>query len=250
MRTVRCLLRIAWLLLVPSLLLGDENRQSDFRRHFEVIGPAGDVLYEVTEIIRLADDTHSSFMLVRDTGHGDFVMRNVWTFENQVAITRISDLKDRAFVQMAATMPFQSKTRLETMAEAKGNPWYAEVPLVVKMETNGGRWDSLETDIKESQMLRRIRHDLRRTVDFFLPEAIERMRDSLFGIAEGEPYLAMLARYVIYDVGSEDASQVGIKTGDAIPNCGFDQSFGFPCTEKQKERVAKAAKSGIPVPRY
>lgn len=251
MRTLLYVLCLASLLRVPSTLLAEEKRPAaDVRRHFEVIGPSDDILYEATEIVRLTDDTDAMFMLIRDTGHGDFVMRRIWTFENQAIVTRISDVKDRTFVQTTGTMPFQSKTRLETLAEGRRNPRLMDVPVVFQMETNGGRWDSVETDLKETAVLRRLRHDLRQTMDFFLLEAIERMRGSFLGVAEGEAYFPMLADYVIYDLDPEDNEKAGIKTRDAMPNCSFDQSFGFPCSEKQKERAGKALKSGIPVPRY
>jgi hypothetical protein len=250
MKTLFYVLCLASILQAPSTLMADEKRPADVRRHFQVIGPSDDILYEATEIVRLSDDTDAMFMLIRDTGHGDFVMRRIWTFENQAVVTRISDLKDRTFVQTTATMPFQSKTRLETLAEARRNPRHTDVPVVFKMETNGGRWDAVETDLQETTVLRRIRHDLRQTIDFFLLEAIERMRGSFLGVAEGEVYFPMLARYAIYDVDSEDTEKAGIKTRDAMPNCSFDQSFGFPCSEKQKERADKAIKSGKPVPRY
>jgi len=241
---------VAWLVFAGVANAAEQPRESEVRRHFEVLNSANEVLYEATEIVRLSDGADAMFMLIRDIGHGEFAMRRVWTFEDQNVVTRISDLKDRTYVQTTAKMPFHSKTRLETLAEGRRDPRHTEAPVMFKMETNGGRWDAVESDLEESSVLRRLRHDLRQTVDFFLLEAIERMRGSLLGIAEGEVYFPMLARYVIYDLDTEETEAVGIKTRDAMPNCGFDQAFGFPCSEKQKERVAKGVKTGAPVPRY
>lgn len=222
---------------------------SEIRRHFGITGPTGNVLYEVTEIIRVSDTVDSSYLLVRDEGHNDLVMRNAWTFADQKVVSRISDVKDRTFVQVSYTMPFQSKTRLKTLEEARTNRQLQQLPSILRFETNGGEWAGVETDWDEHVQIRRLRHDMRQTIDFSLLESIERMRGTLLSTPDGEKFFPLLVRFIVYDSGT-DSAQEGLKTRDEKPDCGFDASFGYPCSEKQKERVAKAAKSDTLLKRY
>lgn len=219
------------------------------RRRFEIVAAAGNVLYEITELARVSDAQSATYLLVRDEGHGECVMRHVWSFVDQTVTYRISDVKDRAFVQTSFTMPFQSKTRLDTMAEARRKDEATVNPAILKLETNSGRWDGVETEWEEHSRIRGLRRSLRQTVDFSLLEAIERMRGTIFGTVDGDPFFQLLARYVVYDSGS-DSLQTGLTSRHAAPDCDFDASLGFPCTTKQKERVEKANKSGKPLQHY
>lgn len=209
----------------------------EMRHHFEVVTSRGDVLYEATEIVWLSDEADASFLLLRDLGHGDFVLRHVWTFKDQVSVKRISDAKDRVFVQQSYELPYQSKTRLETLAEGRQHPQLFDVPLIFKLETNGGRWDGIQSDWDEHSRRRSLRQDVRRTIDRDLLEAIERMRGTLFGISEGYIYLSSVAQWVVYDFSAYDREQSDVEARDAMPDCSFDEALGFPCSTKQKERV-------------
>jgi hypothetical protein len=97
---------------------------------------------------------------------------------NITAETKAAEVraKDRTFIQATSTSPFASKTRQETMEESRRNPALSTLPAMIKLETNGGRWDSIETDWEDAEAMRSFRHQLRRSVDFFLLEAMERMR--------------------------------------------------------------------------
>jgi hypothetical protein len=244
---------LATILSVCALTaLGDttapKSEVRETRKHFVVF--AGDeILYEITEITRVSDALSAGYLLIRDTGHGDFVVRDTWTFEDQLAIHRMSDVKDRTFVQVSFSMPFVSKTRLDTMNEARENP--PQHPAILKLETNGGRWDGVETDWSEYRQIRQLRRDLRRTVDFSLVEAIERMRGTLIGLPglAIDPFFKQLARYVVYDSESDEL-QKDVQIRDAKPDCDFDASLGFPCSAIQRERAAKAAKSQKPSRQY
>jgi hypothetical protein len=248
---MRNLSAIAFLLFALSSPGGDSPKVVEIRNHFRVGGADGANLYVITEIIRLSDDLNESHLLIRDEGHGDFVMKSVWAFQTQEITHRLSDLKDRNFVQSTSKMPFTSKTRVETLAEARQNPMLVDTPAAVRIETNGGVWEGIHTDWDEYGRLRQFRHDLRQTIDPFLLEAMERMRGTVFTGVSGLPdaFYARVARFVVYDQRS-DETPVSVKQAELTPDCQFDESFGYPCSEKQLERVRQAAKEGTSLSNY
>jgi hypothetical protein len=238
------------LLFTATLLAEDVPRPvADIRHHYQLLGPERAILYDVTEVTRSSELTSEHYILVRDEGHGDFVLRQIWTFEDQTSSLRISDVKDRAFIQTSAKLPFTSKTRSEMLDEIRANPSLSDLPSVVKIETNGGRWDGIERDWDEQAPLRAFRRQLRQTTDFHLLEGIERMRGTIFTTDGAAMFYSIVARFVIYDA-TNDAAAPKVTTRDSAPDCDFDAAFGFPCSAKQRERVVNAAREGKELLRY
>jgi hypothetical protein len=223
-----------------------ERKESGWRRHFVITSADGARLYEGTEITRLTDITDEKHILVRDEGHGDFVIRKVWNFETQTVHHRISDLKDRTFLQLSYKMPFTSRTRLDTLAEARDNPAILpQVMTVMTLETNGGTWEGSESEwLQDPNRLRALRHSVRATLNSFIIEAIERGRGLLFSTTAGHAFFAILGRYAVYDTDGEEADADLLPARAAPPNCAFDDAFGYPCTEKQKAFIRKTSKNG------
>jgi hypothetical protein len=242
---------LGMLLFALSVSAGESrSKPIEMRNHFRITGQEGAVLYDITEVIRLADEVEENRLLIHDEGHGDFLMNRIWSYETQTITHRLNDLKDRAFVQISLKMPFTSKTRLETIAEAKRNPILVDTPAVVRLETNGGQWEGVHDDWDEYGRLRQFRHELRQTLDPFMLEALERMRGTVLTLP-GTPsaFYERVARFVVYDQRSDEAP-VSVQRVDAQPDCDFDKSFGFPCSEKQLERVKKAVKDGSVLSTY
>lgn len=230
----------------------------EYRRHFRVIDREQEQLYEATLIARISEEKDENYLLIHDEGHGEFIIRKVWTFENQQSVSRMTDIKNRSFIQASYIFQLSSKTRSDTHAEARRNPLLMDVPAILTLETNGGRWEGLDRDWNDAARLRQLRHQVRQTVDFSLLEATERMRGTLFAIdSDASFFYATVCKYVVYgtsrDETTEDdegSSSSGMKALDIAPNCDFDKQFGFPCSAKQLERVKKAAAEQKPLPRY
>lgn len=240
-------------LFTPFLTLAAETEKSpiiEYRRHFR-IADRSVVLYEVTAIVRMSEEKDENYVLIRDQGHGDFVMSKVWTFENQRSVSRLNDIKNRSFIQASYVLPLVSETRSATMAEARADASLLEVRSVFTLETNGGRWEGLEKDWDDPGRLRQLRHQLRQTLDFSLLEAMERMRGTLFLTDSGDYFYSMVCKFAVYDTTGEDTQQkAGDPSNDVAPDCDFDKHFGFPCSEKQLERLKKAAAEQKTLDRY
>jgi hypothetical protein len=247
---MRALLSIALWLGTLGMSAADEPKPTEMRNHFSILGESGEALYDITEVIRLGEDFEENHLLIHDEGHGDFLLNREWNYRDQIITYRMNDLKNRAFIQQSSKAPFNSKTRVGTLAEAKRNPNLVDVPAVVKIETNGGEWEGIHTDWDEYSRLRRFRHDLRQTLDPFMLEALERMRGTILtlpGMAAG--FYQLVGRFIIYDQRS-DETLTTVKQIALQPDCDFDKAFGYPCSEKQLERVSRAAKEGLPLSTY
>jgi hypothetical protein len=214
------------------------------RNHFEIVAQEGAVLYQFTEISRTSDTLSEEFVLVRDVEHGDFVLRQRWSFGDQMMTRRLSDLRDRVFVQLTMQSPFTSKTREETLAESRRHPSIKMTPGIVKVETNGGRWDAVETEWEDAVALRQFRYRLRASVDGFLLEAVERLRGMPIDLTAIGAFFDILGHLVVYGPPSPEPAIAGTKRQTAAPDCAFDAHFGFPCSAKQLDRIKKAAASG------
>jgi hypothetical protein len=222
---------------------------SEIRHHFQLFDSEQTVLYDVTEISRPSDLASEHYVLVRDDGHGDFVLHSLWIYKDQTSSYRISDVKDRAFIQTSVKLPSTSKTRSEVLDEVRANPSLRDLPSIVKIETNGGRWDGIEGDWDEQAQMRSFRRQLRQTTDFHLLEGIERMRGTFFTTDVAAMFYSIVARFLIYDA-TNDAAAPKVTTRDSTPNCDFDAAFGFPCSAKQLERIVNAEKEGKELLRY
>jgi hypothetical protein len=216
----------------------------EIRRHWQVAS-RGTVLYRFTTILKMTETKHETIVLVRDEGHGDFVIRDRWSFEDQTVVYRISTLDDRAFLQQSYKMPLSAKGRKRTMDEVRATTILTEgeTTAIIRIETNGGQWERSEDELKDDVALRRLRHDLRSTMNFPLLEMLERMRGTFFATEDGQQLYGTVARLVLYDAGSATTA-ADVQISEAQPTCDFDESFGFPCSETQLSKIEKATKEG------
>lgn len=245
------LLALAVLTVVSSALTLHADSASavqETRRHFTLALPNGGVIYEATEIIQIGDEDEANIIIVDDVDGGRFILERTKSYPNHTVSYAILDAKRKAFVRTSWTTPFTSKTRLETLAEAKRTPSLRQVPAVVTVATNGGEWTSLDPDLGEWSTLRHLRHQIRPTVDFSLLEAMERMRGAIFAIPSGDIFSRLVANYVLYE--SRDEQKLAVKEHDEPPACDFDKSFGYPCSEKQLSRIKERAAKGETRTRY
>ena len=249
MTSTRAVLCLGFSLLALSAS-GEEPNTREFRQHYSLQTPDGSAIYDITKIVRLTSaaqgDRHQeAIYLMLDSGHGPLVLTLARSYTDQTSTYTIADTKGRTYVRATFALPFTAKTRQETNEEAKQNPELYDVPAYVTISTNGGEWTSLSTDADEWSTLRRLRHQMRPTVDAYLLEGIERMRGTFFSTEDGSLFHEVVGQYLVYDTtGGEPKSS--LKKVDAAPDCAFDKSFGYECTDTQLERIRKAAESGTP----
>lgn len=236
------LLALSALSLARPVTADEPSTIRETRKHFQVRGTEDTLLYDVTQIVRIGDEVQEKHLLIQDHNYGKVVIRWVWSYKEQVIIHRLSDLSDRAFIQHNYKTPFTSKTRLETMAESHANPLVSTTPGFFKIETNGGEFEGIHTEWTEHGTLRAIRNSLRLATDRFLLDAIERMRGSFAVTDQGSNFYQTVGRFLVYDNASDSAVSIPVEPVHGKPDCDFDDSFGYPCSEKQLARLEKAAR--------
>jgi len=220
----------------------------DYRRHLELRGTHDALLYEYTVISSISEAGTSEIILLRDPGHGDVLLENVLSVDPQRSTYRISDVKRQAFIEASMGSPLTSKTLSDTLREAHAQPELFKTPVPVTIRTRGGEWRISETELDDEQVLRRLRHEIRPTVDVYLLEAVERMRGTFFQLTDGVSYTWLLGQVLLY--GPADKMDLGAEAMQQPPACDFDKSFGYPCSDEQQKRVKAAAEAGKPLPAY
>jgi hypothetical protein len=251
MTIARYIIHIALLALATAAVAQEAAQEppGSVRQHYQIVLD-GAVVCDVTEISRSSEERSENYVLVRDADHGEYVVRKIWTYKDQQSVYRLSDMRDRVFVQAVAKMPFTGKTRTATSQEARENPETVMRPVTLELETNGAAWDGVSTEWDDPVAKRHFRYTLRRALDPFLLEAIERMRGIPFKEGAMDVFYASIAQLVLYVDDAEELRASKLRQKDAAPDCAFDARFGFPCSAKQLARVKKSLAEGKPLTHY
>lgn len=208
------------------------------RRHFELVDKQGTLYYQATSINETSQALGRSRVLLHDVNYGDLVLSWVRSYTEQTTVLSVTDKEGKAYVRLKFKWPYTSKTRDETLSEAHRHPELEKAPVIAILETNGGKWEAVETEWQGTQRLRELRTDVRRSMDFTLLEGIERMRSMALGIQDIDAIAKMVTTYLIH--GSEGEIMVSLIDTTTAPDCDFDKSFGVPCSERELERIKKA----------
>ena len=218
-------------------------RPLKYRQHFTLHDADNVLLYEYTVIHDLSEKRFETIVLLRDPGHGDVLLHDVAAFSERRSFYRISDVTNRAFIEVSMNnSPYTGRTFSEITKETRIHPEMLSVPTLMGFETNGGEWKDFDAKLTKPDELRRFRHAVRATMDPYLLEAIERMRGTFFRTSEGSGYFMLLGTFVVYDGQTDPPLNGEEKMQD--PACDFDDSFGYPCTSEQLQRIRAARAKG------
>lgn len=221
-----------------SVSAQEAQRPHETRRHFELVDKKGALYYQGTALNESSQTLSRSRVLIRDLTYGDFIVSWTRSFTDQVTVLAVTDKEGKSFVRLTFKWPFTSKTRDETLAEAQLHPELQNAPTIATLETNGGKWQAVETEWQGTARLHELRTQVRRSMDFTLLEGIERMRSMALGTPDIDPIAKMITTYVVH--GAEGEVMVSLVDTTVAPDCDFDKSFGLPCSERQLERLKKA----------
>jgi hypothetical protein len=235
---------IALLIGLPALAQEEKIRVAEMRQHTQIVAKSGAVLYTMTKINRFSEEKDETILLIRDEGYGELIVRDVMSYEKHFSSHRISDLENRAFLQHSFPMQLGAKSRSETLKLGRDPEAIVWPEVILKIETNGGVWERNEKELRDEANMRPFRREIRPTMNSFVLEALERMRGTLLGADPGDLGFQDFANLVLYGIDKEAVSPSDAKVVETVPDCAFDESFGYPCTESQLARIAKAADEG------
>jgi hypothetical protein len=245
MKLLHCMLHISLLLVAPCVVAQLHENDPSVRLHYQIVTETGEVAYDITAISSSSNEQSQNWVLVGDTEHGDFMFRHTWTYKDQMTVDRLSDARDQIFLQATSKMPFSATTRAATVDEARVADKMQS--LMMTFETNGARWDGLPSEWDDLEAKRHFRYEVRRALDRFLLEAIERTRGVPFKDGTMDLFQVTFANLVLYTDSENDLGTRRMRIKDVAPDCAFDARFGFPCSAKQLARIKKAAEAGKPL---
>jgi hypothetical protein len=233
---------------ISALAEDTAPRSAVIRRHFELNDKAGSAYYYVTTVRELSEVRQHVRLLVRDARFGDYILSWLRSFTDQTTVISIADLSGKAYVRITYKWPFTSKTVTDTLAEAKRHPELMDAPTIVTLDTNGGRWEAVETEWRGTERRRELRTQVRQSMNPTLLEAIERMRGTALPVSDFKDFAALATTFVLHGTAGE--VQEGLLENSLHPDCDFDKSFGLPCTDKELARIKKADEEHRPITDY
>ncbi|MHB0970428.1 MAG: hypothetical protein ACYC9N_15730 [Thermoanaerobaculia bacterium] len=157
----------------------------------------------------------------------------------------IRDVRGDSRVSARFVLPFAGQTRREFLADARRNVQLFEyMPDEFTIETNGGTWSGSRTEWEKAPRRSQLASEIRRTVPFDLLEVIERAASSIFASNLTALVRVQLVDFLIYRPSCESGA---VKAEPSLPDCRFDERFGFRCSEAQS-KIAKKAVETLEIP--
>jgi hypothetical protein len=238
------------MLFGASAVTGASHTPVGWRAHLSVNDARGDVLYVLTDIHHVDDSGGSTELLILDkTTDQRFVMTSKYDIEHHRSVMQISDVTGKKYLRRSYALPSAAKTRDELSAESERNPQVFELAdSLITIETPASSYTAHESELSGNARNGRWVSDLRESLDPAFLEALERMRESLFGTTTAERFYSTLAKFVFHGGCSPDAATA--KVVAETPDCSFDKSFGFPCSDRQVERIRKAEEEKTTLDHY
>jgi hypothetical protein len=233
----------AGVLIVAVLASGaGEAQTSERRQHFAVNDQASGLAYRITKIDQTPNETETrEIFLVEDVAVGDrFIVTDRRDYLNQTREVEVADveLKEKAIATIQ--FPFKSATRVDTIDEMRAAKKAGTLPqnLPVTIDINGVSVAASETEWT-SDRSRDNRSKVRRAASSAFLDRLERLRPILGSHGE----LSNVCRFLLALVLNHEPCRGPVKFDVAQPDCEFDSSFRYGCSDAQKRRIAKARQS-------
>jgi hypothetical protein len=223
-----------------SILIADDEDElrAERRSHWVLTDSFGERIGEATEIFILRTKTDRRVLLYRGLTGETFIIDEATDYVRGEIATTITDLSRESWIRSTSSLPFRAGTSDEVLRQAQAHPelWLThDVDLLLETKGASARARLGAKETKDERWRRT--SDLRRSLSFSLLEDIDRAADGLFSTAMGEYASDTIVDYLLY----REPCATPVKTEKAAPDCKFDRSFGFACTDLQRSRVDEAA---------
>jgi hypothetical protein len=243
---------VATFILVSPLLAqtdGDGSKPLEWRQHRVAVDKASGVSYTMTQITKLPNEGQDeNLVLLIDDMTGDrLLFRYVMSFFDQEKTVEITDLDTKEFAIARNPLPFKSLTRKGAADERKANPALRELKISrMTFGINGVEFTASEDEWRSPAARDKV-SAIRRAASAAFLEKLERLRVIFAGDTPIAPFCYSVLRYVFYN---EACSRPGVEAKPVPPDCAFDSSFHYNCSDRQKERIAAALQTGRTLERY
>ncbi|MHB0968517.1 MAG: hypothetical protein ACYC7A_09085 [Thermoanaerobaculia bacterium] len=246
---------IATAAFVLPLLIGASRLHADsrieFRRHYVVVtatGANGEVTVLKQMVEKAGEDEDLDTYLFEASTGDRFIFENNFYYAKSKTELVIRDVRGDSRITATFTLPFPGQRRDEFFAEAFRNVRLFEYMSGVTIETRGGTWSVSRMELESNGPHRtKLASEIRRTISFELLEMIERAAMSVFATELAAPVRVFLVDALLYRSGCESKN---VDANLAMPDCRFDERFGFRCSEKQNDHAKAAIEAGEIPERY
>lgn len=224
-------------------LAEEPAKPPEYRRHLAVHGqnPVDD--FEITEIQRLSEPDDITVVLIRTSDGDELIAKHEWNYEKQISYREIRDLRSDEFLRVTTTYSYSTRTRTATLQQARKSPQSIaqDAPFEITGPGNS-RLSGIYSHWGDPVTAREWRTRIRQMISPAFLEKLERVDSTgLFS----EPILSALhelvMQYLLYRTSCD--STANLRVDAAVPDCGFDKNFGYPCSEDQEKRAAAAIKA-------
>lgn len=240
---------LAMLAVAGTLLFRSETHAAEWRKHWEALDPKTGIAYEMTEITMLPDESQDiMYVLLEDSVSGDrLIIRHTMDYFKHEASMEVTDVQTKEWFRASIPLPYKSISRREVVAELKANPALRQQSVdSITISCNGVEATASEADWL-SYKTRELRSNVRRAASALFLERLERLRVVVTPDSPLHHLCTSVLRYVLYN---ERCATPVVRTTTAPPNCDFDGSFKFSCSQKQKEKIARALKDNQKLDTY
>jgi hypothetical protein len=232
----------SWKVLLPAAVvfvwLPCSAQPRETRKHYEIRSTVASASphYLVTEIATKSRDAQARRIYLVQDSNGD---RLVLTLTNHrvhgETVAEITDLATNEFVR--AVVPIVRQERA-TVSAAPADPGAAAPtnPAPILVELNGATARLDRNDSRSSEW-RESRSTLRRAATSDFLERLERLRAITVPGHELADFCGSLLRYILYN----EACAATIMIAPLQPDCAYDAAFRYPCSDKQKLLIKRAA---------
>jgi hypothetical protein len=215
--------------------------EHEVRQHFRVTSIGAIDEYTVTRIGRLSELRDEEIILIQTKSGDRFAFTRDARYDNQRSIYELRDIDRKEFIRLELKKPFDAKTRSATIEEARKNPKLLDVDLPFEITTTGnGSVTGFLSHKADVDTVREWRITIRRMLSGSFIDSMELMQTSgLLSIPLLNGADKILADFVLYR--TECPARLTVETMPALADCRFDAKMGYPCSDKQDERAARAA---------
>ncbi len=252
-----CTLALASFLAAPGVFAQvversnpvNDGKPIEWRTHYEARDPKSGVAYKMTEITQLPNETEDRhYTLVEDAASRErLIVKYSMNFFDHEVVVEVTDLDTRETASASSPVPYKSITRSGALDEIHKNPvlrnW--RVPSIT-VNVNGVKETASEGEWL-SKSIRDKRSALRKAASPQFLERLERLRS--VGTPDS-PLFPVCSNILLYLLYNETCKTPDVHTENAQPDCAFDSSFRFDCSQKSKDRIAKAKENGEKIERY
>lgn len=221
----------------------------EFRRHWQAVRSDGTTAYDVTEVTVIGEDLDRTVYAVRDSRGTRWVLEYVMDYQRHAGTCEIRELRSNVFVRSSYKMSWPGKTKSDALSYFHANG-SVNSNVSLSIETPQAKVTGLESEWANHEQSDDWRAELRSGLPVSFIDGLERMRETLMPHESGMKIFSAPLEEVTYGTACDTAPTPYTKRLDLEPDCGFDKDMGYACSDKQLQRVLKAAREGRHLPAY